>query len=81
MVYFYAYQIIRGDTGKVIFQDDDFIQLGQHCMNDIETVRKVKKDLGEELLSSFKYAWRKMNPLYNYELQINFIAFNYAGCC
>lgn len=81
MVYFYSYQISRSDTGAIVFRDDDFIDLGKYCMGSLESARKIKEDLAKDLLSTFKQAWDFKHPLsYSYEFQINFIAFNYAGC-
>lgn len=81
MVYFYSYQILRSDTGAIVYRDDDLIALGSHCMESIDSARKVKENLAKDLLSSFKQAWDIKHPSpYSYGFQIHFIAFNYAGC-
>lgn len=80
MVYFYSYQILRSDTGSVVYKDDDFIDLGQHCMENIDSAKCLKKDLANNLLAMFKTAWDyKHKKSYDYEFQVHFIAFNYAG--
>lgn len=81
MVYFYSYQISRSDTGAIVYRDDDFINLSSHCMESLESARRVKEDLAKDLLSTFKQAWDFKHQLpYSYEFQLNFIAFSYAGC-
>ena len=81
MVYFYSYQILRSDNGAIVYRDDDFIDLGCHCMESLESARDVKKDLAKNLLSTFKHAWDYTHTLpYNYDFQVHFVAFNYAGC-
>lgn len=81
MLYFYSYQILRSDTGAIVYQDDDFEDLGSHCMEmGTEMARRAKEKLASDLLSSFKSAWDYKHPSpYNYELQVHFVAFNYAG--